>query len=78
MRSGGERRARFEMLVRRAVVTARQRRPLTRLALPRRRMAPGDPAIEQTGLDLLLDERRRRADALLHRQIALDSNAANR
>src|SRR4051794_39560369 len=55
------------MLVRGAVVPVGQRRSLARLALPRRRAAAGDPAVERAGLHLLLDERDRGADALLHR-----------
>src|SRR5690349_16170276 len=57
-----ERRACFEMLVRRAVVAIRQRRSLAGLALARRRLAAGDAAVERAGLDLLLDERDRCAD----------------
>src|SRR3954470_6729948 len=45
-----------EMLVRGAVIAFRQRRPLARLALPRRRVAVGHAALECAGLDLLLDE----------------------
>jgi hypothetical protein len=54
------------VLVRRAVVALRQRRALAGLALARRRAAAGDPAVERSGLDLLLDERRRRGHAGLH------------
>src|SRR5581483_10015075 len=56
----------LEVLVARAVVAVRERRPLTRLALARRRAAPGDAAVERTRLDLLLDELLRRVDALRH------------
>src|SRR6187431_1394082 len=52
----------LEVLVRRAVVPSRQRRPLAGLALACRRVAARDPAIQEPGLDLLLDEARRRAD----------------
>src|SRR6476659_2085864 len=55
------------MLVRRAVVAVRQRRALAGLALARRRLAAGDAAVERAGLDLLLDERDRSADALANR-----------
>src|SRR5262245_26557226 len=54
------------MLVRRAVVAARQRRSLAGFALSRRRVAAWHAAVEEAGLDLLLDERGRRADAFLH------------
>src|SRR6187399_325621 len=64
-RSGGDGRV-LEMLVRRTVVPTGKRRTLTRLALSRGRVAAGDSAIEEAGFDLLLDERGRRADALLH------------
>src|SRR5215510_10629660 len=63
----GDRDGLLEMLVRRAVVATGKRRPLARLALPGGRVAPCDASVEQPGLDLLLDERRRRADALTHR-----------
>src|SRR5437667_9167269 len=55
------------MLVRGAVVAVGERRTLARLALARCRPATGHAAVERAGLDLLLDERRRRGDALLHR-----------
>src|SRR5207302_2610703 len=54
----------LEVLVRRAVVALRQRRALARLALPRRRAAAGDAAVERAGLDLLLDEVDRGVDTL--------------
>jgi hypothetical protein len=57
----------LEMLVRRAVVALGERRALARLPFARRRTAAGDPAVERTGLDLLLDEGHRGGDALLHR-----------
>ena len=57
----------LEVLVRRAVVATRERRALARLALPRRRVAARDAAVEEAGFDLLLDERRRGADALAYR-----------
>ena len=53
----------LEVLVRRAVVALGQRRPLAGLALARRRAAAGDAAVERAGLELLLDEADRRADA---------------
>src|SRR5438067_3029372 len=56
----------FEVLVRRAVVAVRQRRALAGLALARRRAAACDAAVERAGLDLLLDELRRRVHSLLH------------
>src|SRR6188472_2293391 len=65
-RSGGDGRV-LEMLVRRAVVATGKRRALTGLALSRGRVAPCNPAVEEAGLDLLLDEGRRRADAFLDR-----------
>src|SRR3954451_12823499 len=46
----------FQVLVRGAVVALGKRCPLARLALPRRRAAARDAAVERTGLDLLLDE----------------------
>src|SRR5947207_11085728 len=55
------------MLVRRAVLAFRQRGPLARLALSRRRPATGDAAVECPGLDLRLDERTCRRDALADR-----------
>src|SRR6187200_2187358 len=64
-RPRGQRRA-LEMLVRRAVVAAGQRRALAGLTLTRRRLAPADPAVEQTRLELGLDEPDRGGDALLH------------
>src|SRR5512144_789935 len=67
MSLGSERRARFEVLVRRAVVAVRKRRALAGLALAGRRLAAGDTAVERSGLDLLLDERDRGSDALAHR-----------
>src|SRR6185312_9040496 len=54
-------------LVRRAVVPAGKRRPLARLALAGRRLAPGDTAVEETGLQLRLDELDRCRHALAHR-----------
>src|ERR671918_2202138 len=65
--SGGGGRGLLEVLMRRAVVAPRQRCPLARLALARGRAAAPAAAVEQAGLDLLLDERRRRTDALSHR-----------
>ena len=59
--------AALEVLVRRAVVAFRERRALARLALARRRAATRDAAVECAGLDLFLDERHRRVDALRHR-----------
>src|SRR5689334_8353498 len=56
----------FEVLVTRAVVAVRERRPLARLALAGRRAAAGDAAVERAGLDLLLDELDRRIDPLRH------------
>src|SRR6266550_2724968 len=56
----------FEVLVRRAVVALRQRRALARLALARRRAAACNAAVERAGFDLVLDELRGRAHALLH------------
>src|SRR5262245_2454111 len=56
----------LEVLVRRAVVAVRQRRALARLALARGRPAARDAAVEGAGLDLALDERHRRRDALAH------------
>src|ERR1044071_8545925 len=50
----------------RAVVAFGERRALARLSLPRRRPATRDAAVERTGLDLLLDERDRGGDTLLH------------
>src|SRR6185295_17708029 len=64
---GGDRRRVLEMLMRRAVVTAGEGCPLTRLALARRRVAAGDATVEESCLDLLLDERGRGAYALPHR-----------
>src|SRR4051812_11220864 len=58
--------AALEMLVRRAVVAFRQRRALAGLALAGRRTAPGDAAVEGSGLDLLLDEADCGLDALRH------------
>src|SRR4051812_4067820 len=58
--------SRLEMLVRRAEVALGQRRALARLALPGRRAAARDAAVERAGLDLLLDEGRRGVDAFLH------------
>src|SRR5918911_4491438 len=55
------------MLMRRAVLAVRQRRPLARLALARGRAAARDAAVERAGLDLRLDERDGRRDALRHR-----------
>src|SRR5207253_7405809 len=63
----GDARARLEVLVRRAVVAVGQRRALARLALARGGAAAGDAAVEGAGLDLALDERDRRGDALAHR-----------
>src|SRR5947207_1109802 len=60
-------RACLQVLVRRAVLTFRQRGPLARLALSRRRSATGDAAVERPGLDLRLDERACRRDALADR-----------
>src|SRR4051794_21520196 len=57
----------LEVLVRRAVVALGQRRALARLALPRRRAAARDTAVERARFDLLLDERDRGSHALLHR-----------
>src|SRR4051794_22558126 len=57
----------LEVLVRRAVVALGQRRALARLALPRRRAAARDAAVERARFDLLLDERDRGSHALLHR-----------
>src|SRR5690242_5213918 len=57
----------LQVLVGGAVVALRQRRPLAGLALARRGPAAGDPAVEQAGLDLLLDELDRGPHALLHR-----------
>src|SRR5690242_20868107 len=54
------------MLVRRAVLALGQRRALAGLALAGRRAAAGDAAVERAGLDLLLDEAHRGADALAH------------
>src|SRR5207253_3240785 len=54
----------FEVLVGWAVVAVRQRRTLARLAFAGRRAAPGDAAVERTGLDLLLDEVRGGLDSL--------------
>src|SRR5215471_10072080 len=66
----------LEVLVRRAVVAIRERRALARLALAGRRVAVGDPALERPGLDLLLDELDRGADALVHgpRHLRLDGD----
>src|SRR5262245_5277579 len=50
------------MLVRRAVVPAGKRRSLAGLPLARRRVTAGDAAVEESRLDLLLDERGRSAD----------------
>src|SRR5439155_12244878 len=58
--------AALEMLVARAVVAVRERRALAGLALPRRRTAARDPAVEGTCLDLLLDEAHRGFDSLGH------------
>ncbi len=63
----GDGRGLLEVLVRRAVVAAGERRSLARLALARRRVAAGDAAVEEPGLDLLLDEGRCRADAFANR-----------
>src|SRR5262245_40817899 len=63
----GDGRGVLEVLMRRAVVATGKRRALARLALPGRRMTAGDPAVEEARLDLLLDERRRGADAFAHR-----------
>src|SRR5437660_11313173 len=63
----GDRGVLLEVLVRRAVVATRERRALAGLSLPRRRVAMRDSAVEEAGLDLLLDERGRGADALTHR-----------
>src|SRR5580765_7287711 len=52
------------MLMRRTVVAVRERCPLTRLSLARRRAAASDPAVECTGLDLVLDEADGSVDAL--------------
>ena len=52
--------------MRRAVVALRQRRALAGLALAGRRAAAGDAAVERAGLELLLDEADRGADAFLH------------
>src|SRR5712671_3016353 len=54
------------MLVRRAVVTLRQRRALARLALARRCATACNAAVERARFDLILDELRRGADALRH------------
>src|SRR5262245_43018264 len=59
--------ASFEVLVRGAVVALGKRRALARLALPRRRVAAGDPALERAVLDLLLDELDRSSDAVCDR-----------
>src|SRR3954451_15636752 len=58
--------ARFEVLVRRAVVALRERRPLARLAVTGGRAAAGDAAVERAGLDLVLDELHGRVDSLRH------------
>src|SRR5919204_2638048 len=58
-RSGGDLAA-LEVLVRRAVVALGEGRALARLPLTGRRPAPRDAAVQRAGLDLLLDERRRR------------------
>src|SRR5436190_21695465 len=58
--------ARFQVLVGRAVVALRERRPLARLALARRRAAAGDAAVQRAGLDLVLDELHRRVDPFGH------------
>ena len=63
--SGCDGRGLLEVLVRRAVVAAGERCPLARLALSRRRVTAGDPAVEEPRLDLLLDERGCGSDALL-------------
>src|SRR5690242_19846797 len=57
----------LEVLMRRAVVALRKRGALARLALPGRRAAACNATVERPGLDLLLDERDRGGDALLHR-----------
>src|SRR5262245_9984897 len=64
--SGGDAGARLEMLVRRAVLPLRERRPLARLPLARRRLAAGDAAVEGARLDLLLDEGDGRTDDGVH------------
>src|ERR1044071_7188931 len=53
--------------MRRAVVAVRERRALTRLALPCRRAAARHAAVECACLDLLLDEAHRGLDALRDR-----------
>src|SRR5215831_17574066 len=57
----------LEVLVRRAVLALGERRPLAGLALPRRRPATGNATVEGAGLDLGLDERTSRRDALADR-----------
>src|SRR5688572_29085959 len=57
----------LEVLVRGAVVAARKRRPLARLALAGRRLAACDAPVEQPGFELGLDERDSRVHALAHR-----------
>src|SRR4249919_3102633 len=54
------------MLVRRAVVAVGQRRALARLALACRHATAGDAAVKRARLDLALDERNRRRDALAY------------
>ena len=55
------------MLVRRAVVAAWERCPLTGLALACRGSAAGDAAVERASLDLRVDERHRSRDSFAHR-----------
>ncbi len=57
----------FQVLVRRAVLAVGKRRPLARLALPRRGATARHSPVERARLDLLLDELDRRADAFRHR-----------
>src|SRR5690242_3013420 len=64
--SGGDARA-LEVLVRRAVLPLRQRRPLAGLPLARGRATARNAAVEGAGLDLLLDELDRGGDALVDR-----------
>src|SRR5262245_23206726 len=63
----GDRGGVLEMLMGGAVVAAGQWCALTGLALPGGRVAARDAAVEETRRDLLLDERRGRADTLTHR-----------
>src|SRR5438034_1258674 len=68
------------MLVRGAVVPIGQRCALARLALPRGRPAARDAAVEGARLDLALDERDRRCNALAdgpgHLRLAGDREVA--